>query len=377
MIVQLKLIYNHLFTKRRPGLKTILAFLCFVFPAFVLPHFAAPQSPHPVSQPTPAASVPTPAATAAFDLTVNIAGDRQEARVGDVIPVTVTVNPPAESEIIWPAWDKFWPGVPVVQEEPPRTGLVEGRTVTSRRILVQVNSLDTFTLAALTIQAKDKHGAVHMGESNPLSIRVTSILPTPDPKATAAGPPDIKPIKDLVPISRPWQDYWPFLAAALVLAGIIVYVLWRTKWRRNQATAAAPPLPPPDQTALAALEELERTTFYGLDGLRLFYYRLSLICRRYLEDMWNFPAVEFTTEEIIPVLRGLDLGESGQEMNRLLTMADLVKFADAVPGTDEKSSHLALARGFIKTTAALAEAALAAPNAGLATNGAPDGHEGV
>ncbi|MBF0510678.1 MAG: hypothetical protein HQK57_17365 [Deltaproteobacteria bacterium] len=353
-----------------------MAFLCVMFPAFALSLSAAPlTTSQPTSQLTPAVSTPIPPPAPISDLTVNLAGDRQEARVGDVVAVTITVNPPAESEIIWPAWDKSWPGVPVVQEEPPRTGPVEGRTVTSRRILVQVNSLDTFTLAALTIQAKDKHGSVHTGESNPLSIRVTSILPTPDPKATASGPPDIKPIKDLVPITRPWRDYWPFLVAALVLVGIIVYALWWKKRRRNQATATAPPPPPADQTALAALEELERTTFYGLDGLRMFYYRLSMICRRYLEDMWRFPAVEFTTEEIIPVLRGLTLGEPGQEMIRLLTMADLVKFADVVPGTDEKNSHLALARGFIKITAALAEEAPPAPIVASATDEAPAGKD--
>ena len=67
--------------------------------------------------------------------------------------------------------------------------------------------------------------------------------------------------------------------------------------------------------------------------VREYYFRLSEIFRRYIERRFHIPAVERTTEEIMPDI--VNLQECGSalkaEMREILRYADLVKFARFCP----------------------------------------------
>jgi hypothetical protein len=82
------------------------------------------------------------------------------------------------------------------------------------------------------------------------------------------------------------------------------------------------------------------------------YFKFSEIFRRYLERRFHFPAVERTTEEILPAISGLTgFEESVRSGARsLLFQADLVKFARHIPSNQEVEQEYQQAVSFINET---------------------------
>ena len=76
------------------------------------------------------------------------------------------------------------------------------------------------------------------------------------------------------------------------------------------------------------------------------YFIFSEILRRYLESIRNFPAAEFTTEEIARHIKT----EPDRKLIPLLQQADLVKFADNVPTVARKEEDMLAALTYIRET---------------------------
>ena len=68
--------------------------------------------------------------------------------------------------------------------------------------------------------------------------------------------------------------------------------------------------------------------------------------RRYLESLRNFPAAEYTTEEIASCIRE----EKDRGLLSLLRQADLVKFAHNVPSPARKEDEIKTALSYIDET---------------------------
>ena len=73
--------------------------------------------------------------------------------------------------------------------------------------------------------------------------------------------------------------------------------------------------------------------------------------RRYLEAIRNFPAAEYTTEEIARRISA----ESDRKLIPLLQQADLVKFADTVPTAARKEEDIKAALAYIRQSSAQLE----------------------
>ncbi|MDB4264998.1 hypothetical protein N9893_02930, partial [bacterium] len=77
----------------------------------------------------------------------------------------------------------------------------------------------------------------------------------------------------------------------------------------------------------------------------------SEILRRYLEAIRDFPAAEFTTEEIARHIRD----DQDRQLIALLQQADLVKFADRVPTPARKEEDIKAALAYIRQSSAQLE----------------------
>ena len=161
---------------------------------------------------------------------------------------------------------------------------------------------------------------------------------------------DIKP-----PVSYGWNARWIIfllLALAVVLAAIAVFLIWK-KRSRSKVGETALPAEPEDVTALSALSELA-----SADNIpdRGFYFRLSAIIRGYLDGRFGLDTMEKTTEELLPVIKNLQI-EAGRRsaLAELLRSADPVKFASVQAGRARRGQDLEFVENFIKVTRRVAE----------------------
>jgi hypothetical protein len=115
---------------------------------------------------------------------------------------------------------------------------------------------------------------------------------------------------------------------------------------------------PCDVIALEALAELRAAGLARRGELMEHYVRLTDIVRPYLERRYGFPAVDQTSTEILaamaPALAADEPGRSAElshELERLLSAADLVKFAQHRPAPALAEGELDRAAEFVRATA--------------------------
>lgn len=185
--------------------------------------------------------------------------------------------------------------------------------------------------------------------TNPLLLTIHTI-----PVDTTQDIRDIKP-----PVSLPYTllEVIIFLAVLLAIAaGLFFYF----RHRKRRPAAEPPPayIPPPRPAHVIALEELgtlkdKRLWQQGL--LKPYYSELTEIFRRYFENRYRFMALEETTGEILASLR-LQPGTEPvrEETERVLRLADLVKFAKLQPGPAEHEEAMRIVLDVVQRTASAA-----------------------
>ncbi|MCR4575770.1 MAG: hypothetical protein K5787_18580 [Lentisphaeria bacterium] len=154
---------------------------------------------------------------------------------------------------------------------------------------------------------------------------------------------------ELMAIRSPWQKGWILWSAgcAMVLA-VVIGLLIRRRRRREQVVAEI--RKSPLETALAALEQLEKDDLIAKGEMKEYYGRVSSILREYVEGRYGLQAPERTTEEFMEDLRhdsGLLSQDQKSLLEKFLMHCDLVKFAKFEPSADEIRATFESCRDFI------------------------------
>lgn len=164
---------------------------------------------------------------------------------------------------------------------------------------------------------------------------------------------DIRDIKPPVEISSLYRLALMILAA--LLAVILIASLARRafkRWRRRAVERKQAPRPP-HEAALEALERLLAKKLIEQGRQREFCFEISEIFRRYMDARFDVPAVDLTTEEILPQIEQNGIVEENLKplVREFLTSTDLVKFARHLPTNEEIDKIIRDTRAFINGTA--------------------------
>lgn len=149
-----------------------------------------------------------------------------------------------------------------------------------------------------------------------------------------------------------WYFLIPLLVIALAVAG---WFGWRYyKAHKKDAPVVVPkakPLPA-HVVAMQALDALAEKKLWQNGRNKEFHTELTDILRLYIEQRFNVPAMEKTTDEILDEL--YELAESQKasltNLKQILSMADLVKFAKFNPMADENQLSFMNSKMFVEQT---------------------------
>ena len=207
------------------------------------------------------------------------------------------------------------------------------------RIQLLVDQVGPWQSEPISLTYLDASGQPQLLTAQPVSIQTVSNL---SEKAEEA---QLRPIRDIIPVKSIWQSYllWSAAIVALVLIGLGLF--WWYKRRRKPA-GPTEYIEPPDVRARRELLGLEKKQYFEKGRVKKYYFFYSEILRRYLEAIRNFPAAEYTTEEIARRISA----ESDRKLIPLLQQADLVKFADTVPTAARKEEDIKAALAYIRKT---------------------------
>ena len=139
-----------------------------------------------------------------------------------------------------------------------------------------------------------------------------------------------------------------FVLVFFILLGLALYMVKRGRAKKTAPAPAmtqAATLPARDE-ALAAIARAESLRH----DPKAFYSAIIEAVRIYLKKVYNIPATEATTTEIMAEARKSSLpADARDRLWALLGEADLVKFAKHVPSEEEKSEFIEKAKALVKT----------------------------
>lgn len=165
---------------------------------------------------------------------------------------------------------------------------------------------------------------------------------------------DIKPQKTLPFRFGEISGYLMWSLVALVVLAIGLYVAYRIMRHYGKSLSdifhPAPPMPPHEE-AFRALERLYVLRLCQHDKHKLYYSTLTDILRRYIAARFEVGAMEMTSDEIIAAMRDVELPKkAAMDMADVLRAADLVKFAKAIPESEENEAAYQAVWDFVELT---------------------------
>lgn len=146
---------------------------------------------------------------------------------------------------------------------------------------------------------------------------------------------------------------WSLLVIAII-TGIVLLMFYFNKRNNNQVVEELKV--PAHILALGELSELKESKYLEHDRVKDFYSSLSDILRRYLENRYNFLALESTTDEILKELKAyVYKTQNVKDIDAFLRDADLVKFAKALPEEHRHVQYYNFVKAFVLETKLIEE----------------------
>lgn len=163
------------------------------------------------------------------------------------------------------------------------------------------------------------------------------------------------------PIGEPYtlKELLPWILvgiAAIVVIALLIYYIVKRKKRQPIFTRKPKPVLPAHVVAINKLEELRLAKVWQAGHLKKYYSELTDIVREYMVNRYYFDAPEMTSYEIISKLNELNINKDAMtKMESVLNLADMVKFAKAVPTALENDLGLTHSTDFVNETKKVAE----------------------
>ena len=149
---------------------------------------------------------------------------------------------------------------------------------------------------------------------------------------------------------------WVLLAVLLTGAGVAGYYLITYLQRRKLEEAGnevvTEPLRPAEEVALEKLDAIKEKKIWQQGQVKEYYTQLTDVVREYIARRFEVSSVEQTSDETLRDIRPLlsERKDLYDQLRKMLTLADLVKFAKWSTTPDENELSLRNAYTFVKET---------------------------
>ena len=160
-----------------------------------------------------------------------------------------------------------------------------------------------------------------------------------------------------------WWGILRWVLLALAIGGVGVggyYLITYLRNRFGDASATdvpTEPLRPAEEVALEKLDAIREQKIWQSGQVKEYHTQLTDVVREYIARRFEVSSTEQTSDETLRAMRGLlsDKKELYEDLRKMLTLADLVKFAKWTTTPDENELSLRSAYAFVKETTPIEE----------------------
>ena len=155
-----------------------------------------------------------------------------------------------------------------------------------------------------------------------------------------------------------WWGIFRWVLLALLLAGVgvagyyLITYLQSRKREEEGKVVMSEPLRPADEVALEKLDAIKEKKIWQQGQVKEYYTQLTDVVREYIARRFEVSSVEQTSDETLRDIRPLlsERKDLYDQLRKMLTLADLVKFAKWSTTPDENELSLRNAYTFVKET---------------------------
>lgn len=263
--------------------------------------------------------------------------------IGERFHVSVVARHDGSAQVLFPPADAgslIFKDLDVLERSPKHSSARgRGTHVDSVTYKAVTFSLDSVRVPGLPVQVVIG-GDTTIVTAPARTVTVVSVVGSDAKGIHGVAPP--------APFPRPiWT--WIVLGMVLVsLVGALIYYVWwhkaprRSRSPRRRVEADQTPY----EAATSWMRQLESYDLSDPDAVKPFYVELSTAIRVYIARELDIAALERTTREVVEVLshRPDVPEEAAARIRAVLELADLVKFADIRPTSDDHAKALREAR---------------------------------
>lgn len=276
--------------------------------------------------------------------------DSTNILIGDQVKLILEIEYPGNVKIDFPhVPDTIQNQIEVLGRSPIDTLKIESEILQK---LTQVITITSFDSGSYQIPpfwfTFEMNGLIDSIPSNDVALHVFSMEVD-----TTAGPTDIK-----MPYGAPvtLKEVIPYILGIILIGAILFLVLYSIKRNKSNKPIFSVTQKPKEPAHIIALRELERIKdekLWQKDKEKQYYSEITYVLRNYIEDRFQIPAMEQTTDEILQSFRsrsGLLNEKSASNLIQILSLADLVKFAKYKPLPDANNLTLINSFFFVNDT---------------------------
>ena len=280
--------------------------------------------------------------------------DTNAIELGDQATITLKVRTPEDyfkngNTLNWHSFkDTLIKALEVVEFSAIDTSLsTDGKTkILEQKIII--TSFDTGFHVIPPFQFQRNSDTSKFVETQPILFQVKEV-------EISENEEDIADIKGPLDQAITLMEILTYVGIALIILvlAFLVYKYLKNRKPTEKPVPAAPFIPerPYHEIALERLEKLQNSDYLSKGDWKSFHAELSLILRFYLGRRYDILAVEQTTDEILKSLKSRPLSaKQKEELQFILELSDLVKFAKNIPLEDDNKIAIQKAINFVKET---------------------------
>ena len=276
--------------------------------------------------------------------------DSTHMLIGDQMKLVLEIEKPTDMDIHFPVVpDTFSSQIEVIKRLPVDTFEMKDkdRQRLSQSILISSFDSGTHVIPPFTFAVK------HNNLTDSVSTQALTLNVLTMKLDTTKGPVDIK-----VPYGAPvtLTEVTPYILGVILIAAILFFIFYYVKWKKKNVPMFVKPEKPIEPAHVVALRELDRIKMQKLwqqEKIKQYYSEVADTIRNYIQNRFDIPAMEQTSAETISVFKeNKELIDSNSlnEIQHILSLADLVKFAKYNPLPDDNNLTLMNAYFFVNQT---------------------------
>ena len=282
-------------------------------------------------------------------LVVSAAIDSTTLMIGDQTDLHLQATCEVGEQVQWPVLDKeLMPGIEVVDKTIVDTAnLKDGRVQYNQYVTLTSFEDSLFYIAPLAFVS---NGDTVWSDAMTLNVVQPFEMDTTDMA-----------IADIKGVYKAPIWWWGILRWVLLVLGVaavgvggyylITYLQAKFGKKAEEATLAEP-LRPADEVALEKLDVIREEKIWQAGQVKEYHTQLTDVVREYIARRFEVSSVEQTSDETLNAMRPLlkEQKDLYEQLRKMLTLADLVKFAKWTVTPDENELSLRSAYTFVKET---------------------------